>query len=817
MISEVEASLQDILGRKRLSVLELRTFSTFSIFSQDGKRVYGDPIADLVAEDIQSLILHHMPSELRDRFASAAVPSLDPGVRAIANGNANAAAFYRSLAVPFISAMYGADRKTPEGRTLNARRACRLLGLDLQAKPIFVEQQEQLYRYRLATLHPRLKLYLDDQANGMDDYSAYIQATSDIWSKELAAQFAAAGSAAGDADRKVALDHVKTAARKAQRGAFWAWALYRELLRSVPSDYGPEAIGKSAQNEDAALRIRQAVTLLDALDPSKYFSRHYVSSLSAYVTASSLAAQVDVAGNAEEIVAYAQAALEQFATLHGKAEDEQLRMAASIAQRLASTTGRGTGEDPLGDALRQALVRAGKLEGSDFVDAIEKAVAKMTGPKIQPWLATAHAKDIAAALLKGACGVAALALVISGGSSLHSLPAQQRVKICVGIGVSLSHSMAVMVRGSFHTFAFFTEHAVNWSKLGHTWTQWKTFDSQAVYSRGFAGWVVRNGSGKVGNRVHWSEHTRALAMPGAHYDYAHDRMKVSRVFGRNLDEFMAYRIGAVIGVINLYLAISALQDASQPLDIAAARVSVASAACGLIGAAGGWLCSAFGRFTWAGQLSSAMSTLAFLATIAVVALVVLQSLQGRRETPSELRRFAEAKAKDAGLYMPFEAAIEYIAPSAADEGVRIAAGKAGLLQMGEDGALTMAPGDAATASIFRIDTNGTGHSLVYAAPAGAGEARALTVIDDVVVMQACMAPAQAPYGWQFDVTGHVEWSGTSTAGALLRASFCIVTAIGEKRLHLSVRNGRLVLSDTAFHWTVEAAGMPSDQVALRNR
>lgn len=810
MTSEVEASLQDILGRKRLSVLELRTFSTFAIFRQDGKRVYNDLIADLVAEDIQSLILHHMPSELRDRFVSAAVPSLDPGVRAISNGNANAAAFYRSLAVPFLSAMYGADRKTPESRTLNARRACRLLGLDLQAKPIFVEQQEQLYRYRLTTVHPRLKLYLDDQKTGMDDYSAYIQATSDLWAKELAAQFAAAGSPAGDANRRVALDNVKMATRKAQRGAFWAWALYRELLRSVPLEFGPDAIRNSAQNEDTALRIRQAVTLLDALDPSKYFSRHYVSYLSSYMSAATLAAQVDVAGNAEEIVSYARAALEQFAALHDKADDEQLRMAANIARRLASITERGTANDPLGDAFRLALIKAGKLEGSDFVDIIEKAVAKMTGPKIQPWLATAQAKDIATALLKGACGVAALGLVISGGSSLHSLPEQQRTKICVGIGVSLSHSLSVLVRGGFHTAAFFSEHAINWSKLGHTWAQWKTFDSQAVYSRGFAGWVVRNGSGKVGDRVHWSEHTRALAMPGAHYDYAYDRAKVARVFGRNLDEFMAYRIGAIVGVINLYLTISALQEASQPLEIAAARVSVAGAACGLIGAAGGWICSALGRFTWAGQLSSVMSTLSFVATIAVVALVVLQSVRGRRETPSELRRFAETKARGAGLYMPFEAAIEYIAPSAAEEGVRIAAGEAGFLQMDEEGALAIARGEAA-ATVFRIDTNGAGQSLVYAVAAGAGGAYALTVLEGAVVMtQVCDATGRGPYGWRLDVTGNVEWSSTgSTPGALARASFCILTADAEKRLHLCAQQGRLALSDTPFNWELAAAGTHS--------
>lgn len=804
MTSDAEAALELFLHRRGMTTAELRTFRPLQSSTQDGRRVHSDPVADLVAQDVQNLMLYHMPSSLRSRFISAAIPSLDPGVRAITNGNAEAAAFYAQLGVPFLVALYGADRETPDARRLNARRASRRLGLDLERHPVFRQQQEQLYRYRLASRYPRLQLYIDSQKADSDAYAPYIDAISDAWCDDLAAQFDAAGSPAGDPDRKTALAHVRTAARKGRRGSFWAWALYRDLLRCIPLEFGPDALLRQTNPEDAALRIKQAVTLLDVLDPVRYFSRNYLDRLMPYILATHLTARVDAEANAENLIAYARAALEQFAASHRAADDPTLLAAAGIARRLV--TADAEGNDPLGAVFRTALAAAGKLEGRDVARVMESIAAAMTGAKIEPWLVTGETKHIALTLLKGALGTSALGLVMSGGMPLDALPELRREKILIGIGASLSHSFALLVHRAAHTAGFFAQHAVSWSNLGHTWAQWKVFDPQTVYAGGFTGWILREKGGTLGAGAHWTEHVRAVTMPGARYDYGYDQVAISRLFGRNFDEFMAYRIGAILGIINLYLAVAALREASQPLAVAAAGVSLAGASFSLIGAAGGWVCSAFGRFALAGQLSSVMSTLAFAATIVVVAIVVLQVLREREEKPPELRRFAHKEAAEAGLDMPFGTAIEYIAPTGAGEGVALADGRGRFLHIAPDGSMALGTKGADGDCVLDVDTSSAGLSRFCTIDPEAGTRRTLAFDSQGPTTPAIGSPGEAPYAWRTEVTGDVGWGKEESRTDIAeRASVSLRTSENGPPRYLSVRDDRVVLADTPFKWVLHAA------------
>ena len=750
--------------------------------------------------DIQSLILHYMPAALRNAFVSAAVPHLDPGVRAIANADAKAAGFYAGLAIPLLVALYGADRTNPDGRLLNAHRAARTLGLDLQRDPVFLQQQEQLYRYRLASHFPRLKHYLTDQTTGADTYAPLIAAAAKALAGEITAQFDAAGAATGDPDRKAALAAVQTAAQRGQRGAFWAWALHRELLASVPSEFGPEALHNNAKPEDAALRIKQAVTLLDTLDASRFFSRSYLNYLASYTTIVNLAAKVDFDGNADALADYARAALTQFAAGNATSAHQHMRDTAEIAHHLVTPTGGGIGNDPLGAAFRAARDAATRLDSRSVTGAIETIAAKLTGTKTQPWLATAGAKDIATTLLKGALGAAALGLVISGGIALDGLPPEQRQRISLGIAASLSHSVALVARGSAHTIGFFVEHGVTWSKLSHSWGQWKVFDAQAVYTRGFAGWVLRNKEGAAA--AGWQGQLRSLGMPGARYDYGHDRIKVSRIFGRNLDEFMAFRVGAVIGAINLYFAISALREASQPLEVATSAVSLAGASFGLIGSAGGWVCSAVGRFALAGQLSSSMSALAFAATIVVVALVIYQILNKPKAT-SDLRAFAQTDAAKAGYYMPLGAAIDYIAPADGSAGVTLRAGEAGYLRVDADGTPALTPTVSGMHGVFAVLIDSSGRTQLSTLGTEAEVKWILIATDNKVATRPASTATEPVFGWAIDVTGALSWTDAGKPSEALRsARVTIVVSGATPPRYLAVEGGRLGLSATAFPWTM---------------
>ncbi|SHM56097.1 hypothetical protein SAMN05216593_101532 [Pseudomonas asturiensis] len=804
MMSEAYRAFETLTQNKRLSVSELRQMRPVQSSSQDGQQVYHDPVSELVAQDVHHLIMYHMPGDLRTRFVSAAVPSLDPGLRAIANSNPAAAGFYASLAVPFLTALYGTDRSHPDGRLLNSRRASRKLGIELQREQVFQEQQEQLFRYRMASYFPRLQLYLDDQANQADDYLDYIDAVSKAWSESVDEQFDATDPVTRT-DRSVSLENVKKAARKAQRGAFWAWALFRELLENVPAEFGPRTSTGDARPEDAAIRIKQSVMLLEALDPSKYFSKRYLDYLNSYTTVVQLASNVDLDQNADLLTDYARAALQQFALIHSTAESQHLREAADIARHLVPGTARTARKDPLHQILHAARTAAAKLEGRDFIAAIEAAVMKLTGAKTEPWLATVQARQILLALLKGSVGAAAIGLVVSGGIKLDGLAEQRGQRILQGIVVSLSQSFAMIMRGATYAGGFFFAQGTVLSSLGHTWAQWKVFDAQAVYSRGFAGWILREKGGVLPATAHWREHVRALQMPGGRYDYGHDSKTISRLFGRNLDEFMAYRVGAVVGAISLWFAISSLRNASEPLDIAAASVSVAGASFGVIGAAGGWVFSAIGHFTTAGRVASFMSSLAFAATIVVVALVVVRIVCKRDSSQSELRKFAQTEAKEAGLYMPLGGAIEYFAAAESGDGVTIRASSDQFLHIAQNGEVSLVSKPALGGDMIWIRLAANGDTQLLSG--GNQQAQVWTLIAAAKgVSTRLIDPVKdAVFCWKVEVKGEPVWSDDPLPSATLRSALVeIAVAGGASPLYLAVREGSLVLETTPDRWLMES-------------
>ncbi len=781
-----------------LRVDELLGFNPTLSLDHEGKRVYQDLVAESVIKDFRDIILYHTPPTLRASFVSGAVPALDPGVQSIVRSDTRLAAFYGGLSVPLLAMAYGARRDSDDARLLNAARAEKILGLELQRNPLFVDQQDKLYRFRWASCCPRLNDYLEDQQGGGAAHAQEIDEERGQWEERTVAHYDEAHVPADDRERLQAMQHIAECVRRARRGRYWAFRLYLRLLEDVPRLLSPEALLAVAHNGDPAMAIKRNVMLLDMLDRDRFFSRAYVERTSAYNLCANLASRVDFHGNAEALADYAEAALTQYARDHEASADPEVRSLADLARQFVRPID-GRGEiSPFHRLVREGLARSA---ATDYSAVMGDLVGRLTAPNLAQWMIDAGKLDHAKALLKGAFGGAALGLVMTGGIPYGQIPEKHRYAVALGISSTLVHSLPLLLRGTLHLPAFFSSQAARLTSLEATFAQWKAFDVDMTYSTGLSGWIVRNGGGKAGDHAMQFEQMRRWRAGGTTYDYGRHEATVSKIFGRNLNEFMAYRVGAVIAALNLYLAVWSLRDAVAPLDIASAAVSLAGASFMVIGSAGGWVVSAFGRFALAGEIAGLMSTLATVATVAVVVIVVVQMWMAP-STPSRLAEFAAAEAQAAGLYIPHGAAIDHFTTREPDIGLRLRDDAGRYLVLRADGSLAL--GAVADASILFQDTTGAGMTQLHTVDATA--ARALVDRENKVATADPRYQSSAAHCWLFDLTAGIVWGeGGAQAGRLDGACFTIRSATDDKKRYLAVQDGALALSAQPATWTAERA------------
>ncbi len=73
------------------------------IAGKDGN--FSDLVSDLAMSDFRSIIIYYMDTDLRETFLGKSMPSIDAGVKAIADDSTHNSSFYKKLQTPFLVSM----------------------------------------------------------------------------------------------------------------------------------------------------------------------------------------------------------------------------------------------------------------------------------------------------------------------------------------------------------------------------------------------------------------------------------------------------------------------------------------------------------------------------------------------------------------------------------------------------------------------------------------------------------------------------------------------------------------------------------------
>ena len=146
---------------------------------------------------------------------------------------------------------------------------------------------------------------------------------------------------------------------------------------------------------------------------------------------------------------------------------------------------------------------------------------------------------------------------------------------------------------------------------------------------------------------------------------ANFRTTITKVLGRNLDEFIATRLGTVFALGGIAFALYGVITSTAPLEVAANSRFLAAAVLDAFVAIGSWVVAGATQAVTIGGVALVAilpwaSVFAVGALIIGAALLIIFLVTQRASDP--LPDFAKGKASAAGFYMPRQYAIDYFAP-----------------------------------------------------------------------------------------------------------------------------------------------------------
>ena len=816
--ANLESEFQLLLGRDPYKITE-------------GKIV--DTVQNEVLRYFNAAAQFHMESGLRNRFISARVPDVSPKLRPIISG-ADAEEFYRGLSVPYI-ALTLKSSTDPAVKHLNTMRAERRISDSMRTSKTYRTQAQQLHALAWQEQFPGTALLKDDQRQNSRGYKEAADAA-------LTA-FINTECESGDENMKsVVRGILNKYLVEAQSGKYWAFrVLLAYLTNQNLASLNPESDANRATTDSASpsRKLLRQCAVLNAMDDSGKFATFLQDMVRHGIFSVALPKKIDFLGNEKELGVICNAILDGFTQ---------------------QTEAMGPEYDKLRSGVQVLLAKEDGERNLDRLFSMFFAMAQDgSGRSLEGWLnthiRTADLRDIGAfrkyspkiglqALSFARLGAQLMALsgivmMMSNGISWGQMTAKERTAAVVaGVDLFLVSAPKVLSLGvvtlpdawtSLATWMKSRSPASNTLARSMSMTELRSVERLVTRSRSLSaaallrsetvGVQVESGlrkwlTGKMTSTIATTSR-RALAAGG-------EVTLVGRLFGRNLDHFMATRVGLILAISGLALGIwgivTAKDDKERWINIAltaAAAMEVCSVGIGMLGTTG-----------LVGRVGSFLGPIGMIASIAVVGYMIYDAAT-QEPPPSIIAQFVKNEAQKAGLYMPYQMDIDYLASigsSGVGAGVTVGAGDDFLQLDLENSPCAIVRNSHKTDydadTVFDLDVDGQGYvtltSRGYSADAnpytGTPERkRRITVLmagAEKTVIAGALSVTEgdedsAAWGWTWE--SKMLKAGVKKNDIPQSGEFSLRNK--KTQLYLALANGAVALSSAPFGWTL-TSGVP---------
>jgi hypothetical protein len=315
--------------------------------------------------------------------------------------------------------------------------------------------------------------------------------------------------------------------------------------------------------------------------------------------------------------------------------------------------------------------------------------------------------------------------------------------------------------------------------------RWRCNLASERLNNGFQRWIAeRNVDVESGNLEWYRTYTVIEGNYGLNLE-CRDLNIAEKIFGRNIDEFLAYRIGAFVAVVFRGVSIWAAIDAGDPWERSADSLMAAAAGLDLIAAVAGWALTA--AEVSAATVATICSAIGFLGILAALAGIALLLYMIFRPQKNPVQQFTSNYARPAGFFMPYGSEIDHFTGYVQDGVpqrmgcpfvVNASTSPETVLSVANDSTTVEAAAQSfGCDSVFVISTNGTGQSRILALvqnESGVLQTKVLTwASDKSVSFQLSFGPSDQNYNtqlWTIAMEGPPQMDGVYPESAVFSAT-----------------------------------------------
>jgi hypothetical protein len=716
------------------NVLDINGLLGMAPFVQDDKGHWGDAVQAAVTENLSSIMNSCIPLDMWSLlFPNSPPPSLQGEVATIASspvdGVADPKAWYGTLATAVLSQGM-AKQSNPNCQKMNGPRAAAWLKTQMATAPVYHKHGQELFKYQWQQRFNLTSQYQDNQRDYAEKLNpsfkdaqhphgqtnnAVIKAQTELSVEDINRNVVADSNnpdVKADLIKKVqeAGEYAKT------KNLVWAFAFYTyNTAPSILQNIGMQfQFGTGSADGTTVSRLfQQNTSVLTALDPSGYFAKQYTATLNAFLAMNILTNMFGFdadATNFDMIKEY----LDQFVKNNINNKDAEIAKAISKVQEILADK---NADRMLEDCIAALRGLAGATEDFLGLPYIAKGFVK--------WFKAEYPNSFAAADLFGSVligGITGLAIfnLLTEFKSYNKLNKEQKLELYTNAAQLGLQIVAALVKRGVRIYAIFTVDGM----------------TEMERAAAVSGLVVKGevnaldrGLLNIGNKcARWLGDTEGTSnvvlveVFGFEAEMIEEVSVLASIFGRNLDEFMATRLGPVFILAGIGFSLYHLIEGEAGLALASDILNIVSGGLLLCAQIGGWLVAGAeaGSITadFLAPIISCAGPLGILLALAGVGIMLYEMF---RTPPDPVADFVNKYVKPSSFYVTSQSnAIDFALPYEDPDHKLLLIGlslslDSKLLTVNDNGSVRLGPVTYLPNTVWIANTDGLGLTQIAAA------------------------------------------------------------------------------------------------------
>jgi hypothetical protein len=615
-----------------------------SQFVKNDKGLWYDDAQEKSMRDFYDILQHYMSDEDCKKFFN---PNPQPlaanvdGIAALAGDRGTLPQkYYGDLSVAYTTSTLSRWSSEPASKYLNGKRASAWISRQGALSDVVQKQAPLLYARCYREKNKAIDWFLNDQVENASKYAPLIDAQVRQWRDE-----ASANNTADPESLQKVLDQIQKLGDQAKQNnqywAFWLYAYcskpaYLNMLKSLVF------VGAESDGSEASRRIQRTVAQLGVLDTTSFFSGEYAYMLQLFQVGSMLPQLADY-GNIADFNFAVKQILDQFVKSYIDSPDPKMK---EVADQIRQHSSRAH-IDEIMELFRSATATsAGMYSWTNACARFQNIIAKVAA-RIPPLVANLVLAGAAALLIT---------YLATGKIPAQDVSPEEWAGVALISTAILARMVLFIAREGVQLAQVLGSKGI-WQTLKLFFTNKLMAEASVQQLGGFRGWML--GTTAYQNELEGAKFVSTFEFALEEEQAAAAKtINMSKIFGNNLDEFIATRLGAVAAMFGIIMASIGLAYGGVPMEVAANSLFLATSTLELFATAGAWATGAL-EITLVGgyEVASILAVVNACALAALLAGLVLVCIMLFAPEPSPVETFAKKRAGK--YYMPFKTDIDY--------------------------------------------------------------------------------------------------------------------------------------------------------------